>query len=151
MTDRLIIVDAANVVGSVPDGWWRDRAGAATRLRDRLAAAVAAGTAAVDVAGNDVAGNDVTGGTGALLGGGAVVLVVEGRASGVPAVAGVRVVAAAGSGDDAIVDLVRAEAGRRRCLVVTADRALRGRVADLGADVTGPGALLRELGGRSGS
>ncbi|UXI81352.1 NTP pyrophosphohydrolase, partial [Streptomyces vinaceusdrappus] len=34
----LVIVDAANVVGSVPDGWWRDRRGAAERLRDRLAA-----------------------------------------------------------------------------------------------------------------
>jgi hypothetical protein len=40
-TAGLLIVDAANVVGSVPDGWWRDRAGAAARLRDRLAAAVA--------------------------------------------------------------------------------------------------------------
>ncbi|NEY36686.1 NTP pyrophosphohydrolase, partial [Streptomyces sp. PRKS01-65] len=34
----LVIVDAANVVGSVPDGWWRDRPAAARRLRDRLAA-----------------------------------------------------------------------------------------------------------------
>ncbi|MFJ4936300.1 NTP pyrophosphohydrolase, partial [Streptomyces pseudovenezuelae] len=34
----LVVVDAANVVGSVPDGWWRDRRGAAERLRDRLAA-----------------------------------------------------------------------------------------------------------------
>ncbi len=32
----LLIVDGANVVGSVPDGWWRDRRGAAVRLRDRL-------------------------------------------------------------------------------------------------------------------
>ncbi|HIY66132.1 MAG TPA: NUDIX hydrolase, partial [Candidatus Agrococcus pullicola] len=31
-----IVVDAANVVGAVPDGWWRDRAGAAERLRNRL-------------------------------------------------------------------------------------------------------------------
>lgn len=41
MDDRsplLVIVDAANVIGSVPDGWWRDRRGAAERLRDRLAA-----------------------------------------------------------------------------------------------------------------
>lgn len=39
MTDQplLVIIDAANVVGSVPDGWWRDRRGAAERLRDRLA------------------------------------------------------------------------------------------------------------------
>jgi hypothetical protein len=33
----LLIVDGANVVGSVPDGWWRDRAGAALRLREALA------------------------------------------------------------------------------------------------------------------
>ncbi|HXW47438.1 MAG TPA: NUDIX domain-containing protein, partial [Streptosporangiaceae bacterium] len=31
-----IIVDGANVVGSRPDGWWRDRAAAAARLRDAL-------------------------------------------------------------------------------------------------------------------
>ncbi|NED17394.1 NTP pyrophosphohydrolase, partial [Streptomyces sp. SID9913] len=31
-TVPLVIVDAANVVGSVPDGWWRDRRGAAERL-----------------------------------------------------------------------------------------------------------------------
>lgn len=33
-----LVVDAANVIGSVPDGWWRDRAGAARRLVDRLEA-----------------------------------------------------------------------------------------------------------------
>src|SRR5215472_15792495 len=32
-----IIVDAANVMGSRPDGWWRDRAGAAARLHGQLA------------------------------------------------------------------------------------------------------------------
>lgn len=35
-TRPAIVVDAANVVGSVPDGWWKDRAGAAARLRGRL-------------------------------------------------------------------------------------------------------------------
>ncbi|MFD6553192.1 NTP pyrophosphohydrolase, partial [Streptomyces sp. NPDC058398] len=39
----LLIVDGANVVGSVPDGWWRDRRGAAVRLRDRLAGLAEAG------------------------------------------------------------------------------------------------------------
>ena len=32
-----LLVDVANVVGSRPDGWWRDRAGATSRLLDRLA------------------------------------------------------------------------------------------------------------------
>ena len=33
---RLLVVDGANVVGSRPDGWWKDRAGAARRLHERL-------------------------------------------------------------------------------------------------------------------
>ncbi|MDP9398615.1 MAG: NUDIX domain-containing protein, partial [Actinomycetota bacterium] len=32
-----LVIDGANVVGSRPDGWWRDRAGAASRLRAALA------------------------------------------------------------------------------------------------------------------
>ncbi|AZP20991.1 NTP pyrophosphohydrolase [Streptomyces aquilus] len=111
----LVIVDAANVVGSVPDGWWRDRRGAAERLRDRLAA-------------DGVPGQD---------GPVEIVLVVEGAARGVESVAGVRVESAAGSGDDRVVELVAETAGHR-VLVVTADRELRRRVGELGAEVTGP-------------
>lgn len=114
----LLIVDGANVVGSVPDGWWRDRRGAAERLRDRLVAYARAGTAE-------------------LAGPVEVVLVVEGAARGVASVPGVRVVAAPGSGDDRIVELV-AEGAGRTCLVVTADRELRRRVSALGARVAGP-------------
>jgi 8-oxo-dGTP diphosphatase len=36
-----IIVDVANVMGSRPDGWWRDRAGAAVRLHADIAALAA--------------------------------------------------------------------------------------------------------------
>ncbi|MFF5188400.1 NTP pyrophosphohydrolase [Streptomyces sp. NPDC000345] len=111
----LVIVDAANVVGSVPDGWWRDRRGAAERLRDRLAA------------------DGLPGRPGPVE----IVLVVEGAARGVEPVPGVRVESAAGSGDDHIVAVV-ARADGRPCLVVTADRELRRRVTELGAEVTGP-------------
>ncbi|WP_405773509.1 NTP pyrophosphohydrolase [Streptomyces sp. NBC_01538] len=114
----LVIVDAANVVGSVPDGWWRDRRGAAERLRDRLVAYAEGG---------------LPGRAGPLE----IVLVVEGAARGVASVPGVRAVSAPGSGDDRMVELV-AEAGDRDVLVVTADRELRRRVAELGAEVTGP-------------
>lgn len=117
----LIIVDAANVVGSVPDGWWRDRAGAAQRLRDALAAA---GPAVLPDADADAE----------------IVLVVEGAARRVPAVPGVGVIAAEGSGDDAIVQLCRQNPGRDT-VVVTADRVLRDRVTELGARVVGPRAL----------
>ncbi|MCX4987853.1 MULTISPECIES: NTP pyrophosphohydrolase [unclassified Streptomyces] len=114
----LLIVDGANVVGSVPDGWWRDRRGAAERLRDRLA---------------DFAERGLPGHPGPLE----IVLVVEGAARGVASVPGVRVDEAPGSGDDRMVELV-AEAGGRARLVVTADRELRRRVGELGAEVTGP-------------
>src|SRR5699024_196958 len=33
-----LIVDMANLVGSRPDGWWRDRVGATERMLDALAA-----------------------------------------------------------------------------------------------------------------
>ncbi|MGW0136206.1 NTP pyrophosphohydrolase [Streptomyces sp. NPDC003299] len=117
-TPLLVIVDGANVVGSVPDGWWRDRRGAAERLRDRLAARGLLGYGGHD--------GEVE-----------LVLVVEGAARGVASVPGVRVEDAPGSGDDHMVDLVARAAGRR-CLVVTADRELRRRVTALGAEVTGP-------------
>lgn len=116
-TAPLVIIDAANVVGSVPDGWWRDRRGAAERLRDRLARD---GVPAV----HDDPGAEV-------------VLVVEGAARGVASVPGVRVDEAPGSGDDRIVELV-AGAGGRPAVVVTADRELRRRVEELGARTRGP-------------
>ncbi|MGJ5758104.1 NTP pyrophosphohydrolase [Streptomyces galbus] len=58
----------------------------------------------------------------------------------VASVPGVRVESAPGSGDDHMVDLVARSPGRRR-LVVTADRELRRRVTELGAEVTGPRAV----------
>ncbi|MER5294604.1 NTP pyrophosphohydrolase [Streptomyces pharetrae] len=122
MSDALlVVVDAANVVGSVPDGWWRDRRGAAQRLRDRLAA------------------DGVPGCPGPVE----IVLVVEGAARGVASVPGVRVESAPGSGDDRMVELVAA-AGERPCLVVTADRELRRRVTELGAQVAGPRTVRRD-------
>ena len=39
MSGTVLVVDGANVVGSKPDGWWRDRARAAARLHGRLAVA----------------------------------------------------------------------------------------------------------------
>ncbi|MFD4603564.1 NTP pyrophosphohydrolase [Streptomyces sp. NPDC058464] len=115
----LVIVDGANVVGSRPDGWWRDRRGAAERLRDRLAERGLPGRPTpVEL-----------------------VLVVEGAARGVASVPGVRVESAPGSGDDRIVELAAEDPGRPR-LVVTADRELRSRVTELGAEVIGPSALL---------
>ena len=129
MSVPLVIVDGANVVGSVPDGWWRDRAGAAIRLRDRLAA--------LD-------------GFADLPGPVEIVLVVEGRARDIPETTGVRVARAPGSGDDTIVDLVAA-APDRQVVVVTADRGLRARVVALGAEVRGPSSVPRGDGAGPGA
>jgi hypothetical protein len=121
----LVVVDAANVVGSVPDGWWRDRRAATERLLDRLEVVLTEG----------------------LVGGPEppfdLVAVVEGAARTVAARDGVSVVPADGSGDDAIVEVVRAAGADRARLVVTADRGLRDRVEALGATVVGPRAVRR--------
>ena len=125
----LLIVDAANVVGSVPDGWWRDRAAAAARLRDALVPVATEGLPALG-----------------LLPPVEVVLVVEGAARKVTGVTGVRVVSAGGSGDDAVVAQVRAADPDRRIAVVTADRVLQVRVRAAGAEVVGPRAVPRRTG-----
>lgn len=117
--EPVVVLDVANVMGSRPDGWWRDRAGAAER--------VLADAARVLLAGGAVA----------------VLAVLEGRARAatVPPAPGLEVVLAPGEGDDTIVDVaVRAvdalavlgaggdSAGSREVVVVTADRGLRGRL-----------------------
>jgi hypothetical protein len=128
----LLVVDAANVVGAVPDGWWRRRAQANQLLRDALAPLASSGLAAAGLPGSLawLSRPPIE-----------VVLVVEGAAAGVASTDAVRVVAAEGSGDDAIVALVAREASGRPCAVVTRDRQLRSRVASLGAAVLGPDAL----------
>ncbi|RFS81024.1 NUDIX domain-containing protein [Actinomadura spongiicola] len=132
MKSVVLVVDAANVVGARADGWWKDRAGANARLRD-------------DLKGLDTGVRGLPGG---LVPFDScfpeVVLVVEGAARRVAdePVEGVRVVAAPGSGDDQIVDLVRDAGPDTVPLVVTADRELRARCEAAGAAVTGPRWLL---------
>jgi predicted RNA-binding protein with PIN domain len=126
--ERVIVVDAANVVGSRPDGWWRDRAGAARRLLRDLARLKHRLAQPCDV-----------------------VVVLEGaaKAAAEPSaeIEGLRIVTAEGSGDDAIVAVVAAavEAGSGAITVVTADRELRTRVESLGATTIGPRRLLGRI------
>ena len=121
---QLMVVDAANVIGSRPDGWWRDRPAAVRRLVTALARSRR---------------DDEE-----------VVVVVEGAARrGVEAGVrnGVLVVHAPGSADDEIVRIVaEAMAGSRQSItVVTSDRQLRERVTALEARVLGSGALREQL------
>ncbi|HWJ82806.1 MAG TPA: hypothetical protein VNS55_11260 [Nocardioides sp.] len=117
----VLVVDGANVVGARPDGWWKDRAGAARRLHDALLVA-------------DVP-YDV------------VVLVLEGQAKGGVRPgrdAHVRTVHAPKDGDATIVAEARAAAEKGdRVAVVTADRALSANVAP--AEVRSPTWLWEHL------
>jgi 8-oxo-dGTP pyrophosphatase MutT (NUDIX family) len=132
-----IVVDAANVVGSRPDGWWKDRAGAARRLTADVAALCSAGV--TDSSLPDALERPPLQHWWPLA-----VVVVEGAARSASEPSGgdagsdrVSVVAAPGSGDDAIVAAVEAvEDGPR--IVVTADRELRARCEAVGAVAVGP-------------
>jgi predicted RNA-binding protein with PIN domain len=120
---RILVVDGANVVGSRPDGWWRDRARAAAKLHGRLAVA-------------DTSYDEI-------------VLVLEGQAkAGVPRGRDghVRTVHAGKDGDASIIK----ESGSAReqghdVVVITADRALAQRVESLGCRTMSPSWLLAHI------
>ncbi len=126
---RHLIVDGMNVIGTRPDGWWRDREGAARRLLQRLETY----SASVGVR---------------------VTLVLDGssppsRPEGDHG--GVRVLYARDAGfetaDDRIVELLAAESAPSTIEVVTSDRMLRERVRACGARVGSPRSLLEQLDG----
>jgi 8-oxo-dGTP diphosphatase len=130
-------VDAANVMGSRPDGWWRDRAGAARRLCDQIGELALTGVrglpASLPVPAIDQWFPQF-------------VVVLEGAAAAMPDSSDSRedgqprIVRARGSGDDEIVRQAAGIGGPR--LVVTADRELRSRCEAVGSSVVGPGWLL---------
>lgn len=111
------IVDGMNVIGSRPDGWWRDRPGAMRALADRLA--------------GWAAGREVT-------------VVFDGRPFDLDP-DGVTVVFASRRGpnaaDDDIVRIVEADEDPGGLRIVTSDHDLARRVAELGAEVVSSGAF----------
>lgn len=125
-----LVVDAANVVGSVPDGWWKDRPGAAERLGKAILPVLEEGFPAARF-GMDAARVWPR-----------VTLVLEGAANRarMPEHPRLEVVRAPGHGDDAVVESAAAAVARARStggtsaavLVVTSDRRLRVRVGELG-------------------
>jgi uncharacterized protein YaiI (UPF0178 family) len=118
----MLIVDVANVIGSRPTGWWRDRPGATREFVERVWATVRDGRLA-----------------------GPITLVVEGQARrGVEEsdVGDIKVVHAPGSGDDTIAALA---AQHEDVVVVTADRGLAHRVRAANGSVVGPNWLLDQL------
>jgi predicted RNA-binding protein with PIN domain len=119
-----LIVDGMNVIGSRPDGWWRDRRGAMEALVGRLAALA------------QVEGQPVT-------------VVFDGRPFELESGDDVDVVFASRRGrdaaDDDIVALVEGAGEATELRVVSSDEDLAERVHALGAEVVGAGAFRRRL------
>lgn len=118
----MLVIDAANVIGSRPTGWWRDRPGAARAFTKRVRATVAAGRLDSPV-----------------------MIVLEGQAKAgadEADVDGVLVVHAPGEGDDTIAAIAEANGD---VVVVTADRGLAQRVRAVNGEVVGPNWLLDKL------
>jgi 8-oxo-dGTP diphosphatase len=138
MRRLLVVVDAANVIGSRGNGWWRDRPGAARQLLSDLART----ETRILPTGALPAGLGAPGLTGWRP---EFVVVLEGQAragaEGVPT--RLEVALASGSGDDRVVEEVRRAHPDDLVLVVTADRGLRARVAEAGAATVGPSWLVR--------
>ena len=115
------IVDGMNVIGSKPDGWWRDRRGAMRALAEQL---------------------------GAWADGREVAVVFDGKPFDL-AVDGVEVLFAsrrgANAADDDIVRMVESDAAPSELRIVTSDADLSRRVADYGAEVFSSGAFRRIL------
>lgn len=125
---EILVLDVANIVGArAQHGWWRDRQGAATKL--------IADVAALDSFPHPLLDRWFP----------RVVAVVEGAARGAQPAGEVEVIEAQGSGDDAIVELVRQARPWETVRVITADRGLKERVMALGAETSGPGWLLALL------
>ena len=120
---RVLVVDGANVVGTRPDGWWKDRAGAARRLHEALAV----GDTSYDE----------------------IVLVLEGAAKGgVPAGRDGHLVTvhAPRDGDTTITAQARTACARGdQVTVITADRLLQAAVHSVGATTMSPSWLLDQL------
>jgi predicted RNA-binding protein with PIN domain len=119
------LVDASNVIGSKPDGWWRDREGATKRLLDALRA----------FAGDE---DDV------------VVVLDAGPAAWAGRDGPLEVAIAPRRGrdaaDDEIARRLDADDDPASIRVVTSDATLADRARARGAEVVGAGAFRRRLG-----
>jgi predicted RNA-binding protein with PIN domain len=120
-----LLVDGNNVIGSVPDGWWRDRPGAVRRLLGRLQLLVTTTDDAVHVV-FDVPQSDLP----------------EGDHDGVVVHYATR--RGRDAADDRILELL--DAGFDDDVeVVTSDHALADGARARGATVVGAGTLRRRL------
>jgi predicted RNA-binding protein with PIN domain len=119
------LVDASNVIGSRPDGWWRDREGATERLLDALREFAAEEDEVVVVL--DAGPAEWAGRSGPLE---VAIAPRRGR----------------DAADDEIARRLEADEDAASVRVVTSDGALAERARARGAEVVGAGAFRRQLG-----
>ena len=115
------LIDGMNVIGSRPNGWWRDRRGAIEQFTERVADFVA-------------------------LSGDSATVVFDGKPFSM--LAEVDVVFAPGgpnAADDAIMGIVSDDREPSAVTVVTSDRELARRVRDRGVETVTASAFLRHL------
>ena len=124
---RRLIVDGNNVIGSRPDGWWRDREGAARRLVASLQELARRSGDRISV----------------VFDGRPQAELPEGVHDGVLVAYATR--AGRDAADDRIVTEVERDRDPASLIVVTSDRALTERVRSLGAVVERAGVLLAQL------
>jgi predicted RNA-binding protein with PIN domain len=124
---RRLIVDGNNVIGSRPDGWWRDRPGASRRLVAALQALARQRDERVAV----------------VLDGRPLADLPEGVHDGVLVAYATR--AGRDAADDRIAEEVARDGDPASLVVVTSDRGLAERVLAAGATVEGAGTLLARL------
>ena len=119
------LVDASNVIGSKPDGWWRDREGAARRLIDALHRFADEGedvAVVLDAGPAEWAGRD-----------GSLEVAIAPRRG-------------RDGADDEIVRRLAADPDPASVRVVTSDATLAARARERGAEVVGAGAFRHSLG-----
>lgn len=124
-SDGFLVVDAMNVVGSRPTGWWHDRDQAVRDLAGRLRRYAEASGATVTLVVDGYPIDELPEAEREQM----RVRYAHSRAR--------------DAADDRIVALL--EGSDEPMTVVTADRALRRRAADRGAALMGPQELLRRL------
>jgi hypothetical protein len=118
------LVDAMNVIGTRPDGWWRDREGAVRRLLGELREFADGGeqvTVVLDFGPPELAGRD-----------GPLEVVIAPRRG-------------RDAADDEIARLLEADGDPGSVRVVTSDGALAARARELGATIEGAGTFRRRL------
>ena len=122
-----LLVDAMNVIGSRPTGWWRDRDGAVRALLERLQRYASSQDVEITL----------------FVDGRPLSDVAEGTHEGVDVLYASR--GGPNAADDRMIEFINASADPASLHVITSDRALAARARSRHAHVYGANTLLEQL------